>query len=83
MAKKMPDDLFGKLAEKKEQGVRPASDRSPTIVRQESDYRPTMERYSIRLDPDDWAALEAHFTERGLTATTGIRMVLRDYLRRI
>ena len=41
-----------------------------------------LQKYHIRLSPDDYQALKGHFASRGIPVSTGIRSVLKDYLNR-
>lgn len=40
----------------------------------------TMESFSIRIDLADKKLLKDHFSERGLKLTTGIRMIIKEYI---
>ena len=44
--------------------------------------RGPMKVRNIRVADEDWKALGDHFNERGIALTAGIRMVLRDYMKR-
>jgi len=37
---------------------------------------------SLRLDPDDWDRLAVHFEGIGLGISAGLRMVIREYMRK-
>ena len=37
---------------------------------------------SFRLDPDDWDRLAVHFESIGLGISAGLRMVIREYMRK-
>lgn len=39
-----------------------------------------MEAFSIRIDLADKELLKEHFSERGLKLTTGIRMIIKEYI---
>ena len=44
--------------------------------------RGNMKVRNIRMADEDWQVLGEHFKERGIALTAGIRMVLRDYMKR-
>ena len=44
--------------------------------------RGPMKVRNIRVSDEDWQALGDHFRDRGIALTAGIRMILRDYMKR-
>ena len=48
----------------------------------EGPQRGPMRLYKIRLQEGDWRALEAHFEAQGIPVRTGIRAVIKEYMKR-
>ena len=68
-SKGIPENAFDSLMEEREAKRDPAP-REPLVQRQ------------VRLTDSDWKALQAHFQDRGLSVSGGIRFVLREYMRK-
>jgi len=52
---------------------------------QKHDIGPTkapLNRRQIRMTDDDWEHLKRHFESKGIPVTTGIRSILKDYMKR-
>ncbi len=65
------------------------TDRQPTKTPRKVHRRPTktpqrgaLQKYHIRLHEEDWNRLKDHFETKGLSASSGIRMIIKEFMER-
>lgn len=77
--KQVPPDLMDRLAGRTTQtpDKHSTNDTQTTHIHSTSN---TLKRYDVRLDPDDWEWLKAHFKTRGLSVSAGLRMIVKEYI---
>lgn len=64
------------MAIKDEIGKLPAADRS-------NDDRGTLKQFKVNLHEKDIEKLKIHFKKKGIPYTTGVRMIIVDYVNKI
>ena len=56
--------------------------KQPTKAPQKAHRVENLQKYHIRLTESDWKVLQQHFEARGIKTSSGIRMIIKEYMER-
>ena len=84
MAKKLPDDRMEHFLSRSTKARQTPHD-IPTKDPQgatETPHKEVLKKYHIRFQEADWKKLQAYFERKGLSVSSGIRMIVSEFMER-